>query len=64
MTISQAIFRLNQVAIKSKFGYETCLAICVPDIEYLPVETIELEEDASGALVTIQSPAEPRRIKP
>jgi len=50
MTIDEAIAKLTELKGKSKLGGETVLCVCLPDIEYIEVDDIKVDNDQHGAI--------------
>src|SRR6266481_3952649 len=56
LTINQAIDRLMEVREAAKLGSDTCVVICLPDVEYLGVEAINVESDPDGSTALVYGP--------
>lgn len=58
MTIDEAIDALQEIKEASKLGGNTVLVLCIPDVPYLNVDDITLDEDEDGAVVLLVSDEE------
>jgi hypothetical protein len=58
ITIDEAIGQLQTIAAQSPLGGDTCLMVCIPNIEYQPVTGIEMDRSQDGAIALIMQPYE------
>jgi len=58
ITVDEAIEQLQAVKAKSVLGGNTCLHVCIQNVEYQPVTEIILEQitEDSGAVALVMQP--------
>lgn len=55
VTIDDALRQLNRMRLESQLGGDTVLHICLPEVEYMSVRQLKLEQDNDGAVVLVMA---------
>ena len=58
ITVDEAIDQLREIAATSPLGGDTCLMVCIPNIEYQPVTRIKMDRGQDGAIALVMQPYE------
>lgn len=59
MNVDELISKLQALRSESRLGGDTVVVLCLPNIEYAPVSSVDLDRlDPDGATISIESTPE------